>query len=64
MYLHVGSRHASEVLLKDGQHVPRCGGEGLRIQHAEGAATLENRDSNLSVKSAAVVDELNCKSNC
>lgn len=39
-YLHIGSRHAAKLLLEDGQHVPHRGGESLRIQHAEGAATL------------------------
>lgn len=39
-YLHVSSCHAAKVLLEDGQYAPHCGGESLRIQHAEGAATL------------------------
>lgn len=40
--LHVGSRHAAELLLKDGEHVPHSGGESLGVQHADGAATLGN----------------------
>lgn len=42
-HLHIGSSHAAELLLKDGQHVPHGGGESLGIQHSKGAATLEKQ---------------------
>lgn len=40
--LHVGSCHAAELLLKDGEHVPQSGGESLGVQHANRAAALQN----------------------
>lgn len=41
---HVCSCHAAEVLLEDGQNIPHRGGESLRVEQAEGAATLRTRD--------------------
>ena len=38
---HVGPGHAAKLFLEDGEEVPYCGGEGLGVQHAQGAATLE-----------------------
>lgn len=43
--LHVGTCHGAKLLLKDGKHVPHCGGERLGIQHSDGAATLGNEDT-------------------
>lgn len=49
--LHVGSCHAAELLLKDGEHVPHSGGESLGVQHTDGAATLGNGQRTKNVQS-------------
>lgn len=40
---HVGTGHAAELLLQDGEEAPDRRGEGLGVQHAQGAATLGER---------------------
>lgn len=48
-YSHVSSCHAAKLLLEDGQHIPHCGGESLWVQHAEGAAVLEEGDTTMRI---------------
>lgn len=43
--LHVGAGHGAKPLLKDGEHVPHGGREGLGVQNAQGAAALGVRRS-------------------